>query len=86
MRKLENVIEQAAIMTDASFIRLEDLPAYLREAQSEKTLEPLSIEDVMKKHIMEILGTCAGNKSRAAKILGVSRRSLLRKLEKYSLN
>ncbi len=86
VRKLENVIEQAAIMTDASFIRLEDLPAYLREAQSEKTLEPLSIEDVMKKHIMEILGTCAGNKSRAAKILGVSRRSLLRKLEKYSLN
>lgn len=85
VRKLENVIEQAAIMTATSFIRLDDLPEYLRETHSHKTLEPAGIDDIIKKHIKETLDKCAGNRSKAATMLGISRRALLRKIEKYSL-
>jgi DNA-binding NtrC family response regulator len=80
VRELDNVLEQASIVTTESFIRLSDLPPNIRE---KKKLEPLSLEDVIKGHIETVLTKCDGNKSRAAKVLGISRRALFRKIEKY---
>jgi DNA-binding NtrC family response regulator len=81
VRELENVIEQAAVMTTESFIRLDDLPPHIRETPKE-TSEPMPLDEVIKKHISSVLEKCDGNKSRAAKILGISRRALSRKIVK----
>lgn len=83
VRELDNVLEQASIVTTESFIRLSDLPPFMREIQEKKKTEPLSLEDVIKGHIEIVLKKCDGNKSRAAKVLGISRRALFRKIEKY---
>jgi len=46
-----------------------------------------SLEKAVKRHIIEaVLQECQGSRSRASKELGISRRALLRKIEKYSAN
>jgi DNA-binding NtrC family response regulator len=83
VRELENVLEQASILATESFIRLSDLPPYMKEIQAKKKSEPASLDDVIKEHVESVLRKCEGNKSRAAKMLGISRRALFRKIEKY---
>ncbi|MGC2061851.1 MAG: sigma-54 dependent transcriptional regulator [Thermodesulfovibrionales bacterium] len=83
VRELENTLERAAILTTESFIRPVDLPEYLKKISTEKSLNPLFLGDVIKKHIEETLISANGNKTEAAKMLGITKRSLLRKIEKY---
>ncbi len=87
VRELENVIERAAILAKESFIRVEDLPSYLKESlREEPQIQPyLTLDEVVKRHIQGVLKRCDGNRTRAAQILGISRRSLIRKLQKYSI-
>ncbi len=85
VRELENALERAAILTTESFIRVDDLPEYITKISHETLHHPSCLDDVVKKHIEEALGRCKGNRSHASKILGISRRSLLRKIEKYSI-
>ncbi len=86
VRELENVLEQAAVMTTESFIRLEDLPPHVKEVHKQESDDLTDLDDVVKEHIEEVLKKCGGNKSRAAKILGISRRALSRKIEKYAIS
>jgi DNA-binding NtrC family response regulator len=85
VRELENILEQAAIMTTETFIRLEDLPIHLRETPVKKVTNIMLLDEVVKNHIENVLTHCNGNRSRTSKILGISRRALLRKIEKHSL-
>ncbi|MFQ5586136.1 MAG: sigma-54 dependent transcriptional regulator [Thermodesulfobacteriota bacterium] len=85
IRELDNVIEQVTILTNEAFIRLEDLPPSIRESGSKRSYDTKSLDEVIKAHIEETLRQCNGNRSNAAKVLGISRRALLRKMEKYSL-
>jgi DNA-binding NtrC family response regulator len=85
VRELENILEQAAIITTETFIRLEDLPIHLRETPVKKITNIMLLDEVVKKHIENVLTHCNGNRSRTSKILGISRRALLRKIEKHSL-
>jgi DNA-binding NtrC family response regulator len=84
VRELENVLEQAAILTGESFIRLDDLPENIRKTAHEVSHSDL-LSDVVKKHIEEVLMKCGGNRSKASKLLGMSRRSLLRAIDKYGI-
>lgn len=83
VRELENVLEQASLVATESFIRISDLPPYLKDIQEKKRPDIMTLEEVIKSHIQAVLKRCDGNKSRAAKILGISRRALFRKIEKY---
>jgi DNA-binding NtrC family response regulator len=83
VRELENVLEQAAIMATESFIRPSDLPPSLTEPGREKSLPSRSLDETIRTHILAALKECDGNKTRAAKLLGISRRALIRKIEKY---
>jgi transcriptional regulator with PAS, ATPase and Fis domain len=85
VRELENVLEQAAILTTETFIKLEDLPPHIREKSDDVTEKIMTLEEVTRKHIEEVLKKNNGNRSHAAKFLGISRRALIRKIEKYSL-
>lgn len=92
IRQLMNALERAQIMADDKRIRLTDLP---REIVSPTGLvqqpapAPVSAGDqlaeIQKAHILEILNRVRGNKSRAARALGVNRRSLYRLLDKYGI-
>lgn len=86
VRMLENVLEHAAILTTKTFIRLEDLPPEIRENRKETDTQHLSLDNIIKTHIEQVLTQCSGNRSAAAKKLDISRRALLRKIQKYSIH
>ncbi len=90
VRELENVIERALIMTSTGKIRVEDLPPQIREnTTSEISFSPdipdegLSLEAMEKKLIQTALQKAGGNKSKAAKLLGITRRKLYSMMERF---
>ena len=86
VRELENVINQAVILTGESFIAPSHLPPYLRASKTKQTAgEVSSLDEVVRRHIGSVLEEYRGNRSRAAARLGISRRALLRKIEKYGI-
>jgi DNA-binding protein Fis len=57
----------------------------LKETPAKEVADIMLLDEVVKKHIETVLKQCKGNRSKASKILGISRRSLLRRIEKHSL-
>jgi two-component system response regulator HydG len=91
VRELENAIERAVIIAQGRLITIDDLPDSVRGAESEnderKTVElevGASMEEVEKRVILETLAYTKGDKSRAAQILGIGRKTLYRKLLQYN--
>lgn len=84
VRELRNFIERSLIL---GYFPKEDLPLNLdlddREAASED-IQDESLEQVEKAHILRVLNACSGNKSEAARRLGVSRKTLERKCMAWS--
>jgi DNA-binding NtrC family response regulator len=95
VRQLINVIERAKILADDRMVLLDDLPQEI-EAAAEASpgggpadaTAPLSDElsALQKAHVLEILKRERGNKAKAARALGVNRRSLYRMLERYGIH
>jgi DNA-binding NtrC family response regulator len=87
VRQLSNVIERAKILADGDVIRLADLPpefAALPAHFAGDADHPGETTEVLERgRVMEVLAREGGNKARAARALGVSRRSLYRLLEKF---
>ncbi len=91
VRELENCIERAVTMTQFDHVMLEDLPEKVRaheisrldyREEDPKTMPTL--EDLERRYVQNVLKAVGGNKTHAAQVLGVDRRTLYRKLEKYS--
>ncbi|MFO0796595.1 MAG: sigma-54 dependent transcriptional regulator [Gemmataceae bacterium] len=89
VRELANVIERAQILAEGDTITVDDLPeSVVRAASSANPVtpqDPDSLDAVECRHVAEVLRRAGGNKVRAAKALGVSRRTLYRMLERYGL-
>jgi DNA-binding NtrC family response regulator len=85
VRELENVIHQAVILTEESFIGSDHFPSYVRAKKGRQPTNGNSLDEVVRKHVESVLEECRGNRSHAAKKLAISRRALLRKIEKYSI-
>ena len=96
VRELENLIERAVMLSAEAFVDIKDLPepvviASERAENDEREARPypftqMSLEDIEKKHIGEILKAAGHNKVKAAKMLGLTRPALYRKLKKYGLS
>ncbi|MBI5166239.1 MAG: sigma-54-dependent Fis family transcriptional regulator, partial [candidate division NC10 bacterium] len=90
VRELENVIERAVLLGDHRSILPRDLPPHLRapEAQPlDKALkEEATLEDLEHEYIGRVLEKTKGNQTRAARILGIDRRTLYRKVKKFALS
>ena len=83
VRELHNVIERGIILSDNMVITERCLPLELLETSSrDKEDTPLfpSLKDVEKKHILAVIAHVDDNRSKAAEILGISRKTLYRKL------
>ena len=82
VRELENVIEHAMIHARGDLIRFDNLPDYLFE---EGESGAVSLVDVEREHIFRVLKSVNNNKTRASKILGISRSTLWRKLKELNI-
>ncbi len=95
IRELENVLERAVVLCDREFIDIKDLPL-LNSATSEKLPSDvldrfrLNLNDTLatieKQLIERAMNETAGNKSQAAKLLGIQTSLLYYKLEKFGIN
>jgi DNA-binding NtrC family response regulator len=83
VRQLENVVERAVILRKAGLVQPSDLPPELAAAPA--TGSGRSLEELERAHILQLLEECGGNRSRVARILGISRRTVHRKLCQYGL-
>jgi DNA-binding NtrC family response regulator len=81
IRELENVIQRAVIMCDKN-IEIKDLPEHLKyQIDFPKEDGLLTLKDIEKKHILKVLAATNNNKTQAAKILQIDRKTLSEKLK-----
>jgi DNA-binding NtrC family response regulator len=87
VRELENVIERAVILASANAITIDDLPADLIHptAFSLPQSNDNSLAAIERDHILKILTETSGNKAKAARILGITKKTLYAKLHQYAL-
>ncbi len=85
IRELENIIESGVLVAPQNFIRQQDLPASLLEVKQNESSVTLSLDNMERNHINSVLLSSGGNQTKAADLLGISRRALSRKIEKYDL-
>jgi DNA-binding NtrC family response regulator len=86
VRELRNVVLQAATITDNSMIRLSDLPAEITGTAADRD-EPTATDltELERQTILRVLVANGGHQSQAAEQLGISRRTLSRKLKQYRI-
>ncbi|MDX1962914.1 MAG: sigma 54-interacting transcriptional regulator [Pirellulales bacterium] len=84
VRQLRNVIDSAVVLAGGPFIEVDDLG--LRDSGAEVELETLRLDYWEKKLISEAVKRSAGSVHEAAKLLGVSRATLYRKLDEYGID
>lgn len=90
VRELQNVIESASILTPKDYISDQEISSQLQKSagagKSDLSFgDDLSLEEVEKQHITNVLKKTGGNKVKASAILGLSRRSLYRKIDKLNI-
>jgi len=91
VRELMNTIERVAILSSGRVINPDDLPAEIRTgagpAQGDFRLpaEGVTLESVERQLIEQALARTAGNRTQAAELLGISRHTLLYRIEKYGI-
>jgi two-component system response regulator HydG len=93
VRELENAVERAVILTPGEYVSEKDLPPALTQhfesvcgaSDSPQSLGGKSLQEIEKVAIEETLAQTGGNKSEAAKLLGVTRTTLDNKIKKYEI-
>jgi two-component system response regulator HydG len=92
VRELENGMERAVALTTYDHITVEDLPERVRSFRPQQVVVPddvsqlLPVAELERRYMLHVLRLVAGNKSKAARILGYDRRTLYRKLARLDRN
>ncbi len=91
VRELRNTVEKMVVLGRGDRLTVRDIPANIRETAGETSavsrtlaLSSGSLADIEERKILAVLSKNRGNKTRAAQELGISRRTLHRKLREYS--
>jgi transcriptional regulator of acetoin/glycerol metabolism len=87
VRELENIIERAVALSDGTSIKVKDLPPDLQKlgAGDYDDRELVPLEEKEREYIKKVLSATMRNKAKAAKILGLPRTTLWRKMKKFGL-
>ncbi|MHB0955131.1 MAG: sigma-54-dependent transcriptional regulator [Pirellulaceae bacterium] len=90
VRELRNVIERAVALTRYENLAVDDLPEKIRDYQSSQMViggndpdDLMPLEDVERRYILHVLGAVGDNKTTAARVLGLDRKTLYRKLRQF---
>lgn len=89
--ELKNVMERTYILSEGQYIEADHLPEFAKEEVKEEIIEvvvkfsEMTLFDLEKKHIIDTLDHLNGNKTRAAKALGITVKTLYNKLHSYGL-
>lgn len=87
VRELENVVERAVAMTAGAVLLVDDLPERMRSGNTAVSVlnqareNQMTLRQLEQTYVAETLRRTGGNKSRAAEMLGLDRKTLYRKLE-----
>jgi transcriptional regulator with PAS, ATPase and Fis domain len=90
VRELRNVIERAVALTRYENLAVDDLPEKIRDFQSSRMViagsdpaDLMPLEDLERRYVLHVLEALDGNKSTAARVLGLDRKTLYRKLQQW---
>ena len=99
VRELRNIVERACILADSEFIGERDFTSSLSQTAAphlEPAVAPVresvpqeggdTLSHLERDHIIDVLARAGGNKAKAARMLGLDRRSLYRRLEVYRID
>jgi two-component system response regulator HydG len=90
VRELQNCIEHAVALAPLDHLAVEDLPERIRDHQAKQAIELdapgptelMPMEEFERRYIIKVLEAVGGNKTMAAQVLGLDRRTLYRRLER----
>jgi two-component system response regulator HydG len=92
VRELSNCVERAVALTAFEEIGVDDLPEKIRDYRSSHVIlaadgpaDFAPLDEVERRYILRVLEAAGGNKTQAARILGLDRKTLYRKLERYGV-
>lgn len=86
LRQMKNIVKRATLLAQGCFITLAELGTELLEAPSFTTNMALRNEETEKEHILEALRQTGNNKSKAAQLLDIDRKTLYNKLKLYNID
>jgi DNA-binding NtrC family response regulator len=86
VRELENLVQRVMVMTDGDEITVADLPAPMRFSVPKHDVTNRTLAKVEAEHVRLVLLNVNGNKTKAAEILGIDRKTLREKLKRYSIS
>ena len=90
VRELENTVERLVLFSRGSVVDLPDLPPPFQGAQpdiGEQLFEGLpSLEEIERRYLLHVLEHVGGNRTRAAEVMGIDRRTLYRMAERFSID
>ena len=89
VRELRNMVERMVVLARSNRLGLRDVPRELKEepvAGPRLSQRAVSMEDAKKQMVIDALEACGGNRTKAAERLGISRRTLHRKLNQYGIH
>jgi DNA-binding NtrC family response regulator len=88
IRELRNLVERMVVLARGGQIDIKDIPAQVREVAGDREVRidaDLTVDEMEKRMIMQALEKTGGNRTKAAEKLGISRRTLHRKLNQYEI-
>jgi DNA-binding NtrC family response regulator len=85
VRELRSVIFKTLLFASTPVIEPNDLPHLIASKNPEKEQSEKTLGEVEKDHILHVLHKVRGNQSKAAKVLGINRRTLFNKIRKYDI-
>ena len=82
VRELENIIQRLILMSESEVIDAPDLPALMRYSALRGVTPHRTLAEVEAEHILSVLASVNSNKTKAAEILGIDRKTLREKIKK----
>lgn len=86
VRELQNIINRLTVMVETDVIDVPDLPELMRAAGPRQVSFTRTLQEMESEYIRNVLESVDGNKTRAAEILGIDRKTLREKLKRNAVN